>query len=174
MAKLVIGILAVAAVSTASDYTWYEIGVGHRMVTGIVTGAVMLMAVGGALGWLSGRLGLGLLVGIVSGVTGALAYYAMTTRYMTPRLMAAWAVCWIALAIGEGRLLQRTRRGWGEILARGLAAAVLSGLTFYVVSNGLWGRPPAGGRNYPLQFARWVVAWGPGLIAIAWPGRARR
>ena len=56
MMKLVLGILIVAAVTTASDYTWYEIGVAHRMVAGIITGIVMLMAAGGALGWVAGRL----------------------------------------------------------------------------------------------------------------------
>jgi hypothetical protein len=171
MTRLVVSVIAVAAVSTASDYTWYEIGVGHRMVTGIITGAVMLMAVGGALGWIAGRLVPGLLVGVAAGVIGALAYYAMASQYRTVAMVAAWAVCWIALAIGEGRLLQRSPRSWTQIVVRGLAAAVLSGLAFYAVADGLWGRAPAGGRNYALQFVRWMVAWAPGLIAIAWPRR---
>ena len=86
-------------------------------------------------------------------------------------MIAAWAVVWIVLAIGDGRIVRRVP--WGTVLLRGLAAAVLSGLTFYVMSGDLWGRAPAGGRNYAMQFARWVVAWAPGIIAIAWPPRGR-
>jgi hypothetical protein len=171
MTKIAISVLAVAAVSTASDYTWYEIGVGHRMVTGVITGAVMLMAVGGALGWMAGRLVPGLLVGIAAGVLGALAYYAMTAPLGRGAMLTAWAMVWIALAIGEGRLLQRSPRRWGQIVVRGVAAAALSGLAFYAVADGLWGRAPAGGRNYALQFVRWMVAWAPGLVAIGLPRR---
>ena len=168
MARIVLGILIVAAVSTASDYIWYEIGVRHRMTTGIITGVVMLLAVGGALGWIAGRLVNGLWIGVVAGLIGALAYYAMASPLGGQTAMiAAWVSLWIILAIGEGRFLRSSRRPWGEVVTRGVMAAVLSGLTFYVVSGDLWGRPPAGGRNYALQFARWLVAWGPGIFALS-------
>jgi hypothetical protein len=39
--------------------------------------------------------------------------------------------------------------------------------------NTLWGRPPATGRNYFVQFAAWVVAWAPGLLALTM-GRSAR
>jgi hypothetical protein len=171
MVKILLAVLIVAAVSTASDYTWYEIGVQHRMTAGIITGAVMLMAVGGALGWIGRRTTLGMAVGVVAGVVGALAYYAMLPSMGQRAMIAAWAVVWIVLAVGDGRIVRRVP--WGTVLLRGVAAAVLSGLTFYVMSGDLWGRAPAGGRNYAMQFARWVVAWAPGIIAIAWPARGR-
>ena len=63
MAKLILGVLIAAAVTTASDYIWYEIGVDHRMVSGIITGIVMLMAAGGAIGWVAGRVVNGLCSG---------------------------------------------------------------------------------------------------------------
>ena len=34
------------------------------------------------------------------------------------------------------------------------------------VMNTLWGRPPATGKNYFVQFAAWVIAWAPGLLAL--------
>jgi hypothetical protein len=173
MIKILLAVLIVAAVSTASDYTWYEIGVQHRMTAGIITGAVMLMAVGGALGWIARRTTTGMVVGVVAGVVGALAYYAMVPSMGQRAMIAAWAVVWIVLAIGDGRLVQRGRVPWSIVLLRGVAAAVLSGLAFYVMSDDLWGRAPAGGRNYAMQLARWVVAWAPGIIAIAWPPRGR-
>jgi hypothetical protein len=70
------------------------------------------------------------------------------------------------LAVGEVRLLQRPSRPWTEVIVRGVLAAILGGLAFYAVVNLLWGRPPAGGRNYLLQFAAWTVAWAPGILAL--------
>ena len=32
--------------------------------------------------------------------------------------------------------------------------------------NTLWGRPPAGGRNYVVQLFAWAFAWAPGLVAL--------
>jgi len=174
MLRLVIAILGVAAVATASDYTWYEIGIGHTRIAGVVTGALMLGAVGAALGWSAGRLLAGLPLGIVAGVGGALAYYGigsmMGRGYYGP-MIPAWMLCWIILAIGEGKILRS--RSWGEILTRGVAAAVLAGIAFYAVSGPLWGRAPAGGRNYLMQFAMWVCAWAPGMLAIAIGGGKR-
>jgi hypothetical protein len=167
------GILVVALVSTLGDYVWYEFGVRHRVVVGILHGAVLLMAVGGVVGMAARRVGAGLPIGAAAGVGGAIAYYLidMVTRGSVA-MIAAWAVCWLLLAVGEGRLLQRPLRPWTEVVVRGVLAAILGGLAFYAVVNILWGRPPAGGRNYLLQFAAWTVAWAPGITALV-AGRRR-
>ncbi|HEX5214665.1 MAG TPA: hypothetical protein VFV98_04340 [Vicinamibacterales bacterium] len=175
MLRLVMAILGVAAVATASDYVWYEIGVGHTRLAGVITGALMLGAVGAALGWSAGRLVAGLPLGIFAGVGGALAYYgigSMMGRGNYGPMIPAWMLCWIILAIGEGKILRS--RPWGEIFTRGIAAAILSGLAFYAVSGTLWGRPPAGGRNYLVQFAMWVGAWAPGMLAIGLGGASKK
>lgn len=177
MIRLVIAILAVAAVATASDYIWYEIGVGHTRVSGVITGAVMLGAVGAALGWHAGRIVAGLPLGIIAGVAGAATYYAVAAfagrrwGYFGP-MFPAWFICWFVLAIGEGRLLRK--RSWSEISTRGLSAAILAGLAFYAVSGTLWGRAPVGGRNYAVQFAMWVCAWAPGMLAVGLGGGSRK
>ena len=49
---------------------------------------------------------------------------------------------------------------------RGVFAALSSGVAFFLVLNTLWARPPATGKNYFVQFAAWVVAWAPGLLAL--------
>ena len=64
------------------------------------------------------------------------------------------------------------QRPWIEITVRGATAAVLGGVAFYLVLNTLWGAPPAGGRNYMIQFAAWALAWAPGLLALS-VGRRR-
>jgi hypothetical protein len=76
---------------------------------------------------------------------------------------------WLLLAALEGRWLRAPdRRGWVEIGMRGVVAAVAGGLAFVLVRNMLWGRPPAEGRNYVVQFAAWSFAWAPGLLALTW------
>jgi len=172
MAKLIAGILIVSAVATAGDYIWYAFGVRQTILIGVLHGALLLMSVGGALGWPAGRVVVGLEVGVGAGVVGALAYYALLGSVGgTAALLAAWATCWLVLAIGEGRWMRRTRRSWSEILSRGLIAAAVSGVTFYAISGTIWGRAPAGGRNYLQHFVAWIVAWAPGLLAIGLPAR---
>jgi hypothetical protein len=171
---MAIGIVAVAAVATIGDYAWYAFGVRHRMAIGILHGAVLLMAAGGALGWPARRIVAGLLVGIGAGVLAALTYYALARTLGQAAILAAWITVWLLLALGQGRLVQTPPRPWTTIVASGIAAAVLSGFTFYAISSIVWGRPPAGGRNYAQQFACWLVAWAPGLLAIgAWPRTSR-
>jgi len=177
MGKLLLGIAVVAAVATAGDYTWYEIGVGHRMLTGIVHGAVLLLAVGGVLGALSGRLVTGLPLGAAAGIAGALMYYGVAPATGgTTAMVVAWAALWIVLAFFDGRILRRVKLPTSEIVSRGVLAAVLGAVAFYAMVDVLWGRPPAGGRNYAVQFAAWMIAWAPGILALAadLPGRPKR
>jgi hypothetical protein len=173
MLSAFLGILSVAAVATAGDYIWYEFGVRHRLLAGVIHGAVLLMSVGGVVGVSARRIAAGLPLGAAAGVGGALAYYAIDTIARgSVAMMAAWIICWLILAVGEGRLLQRPPRSWTEVLTRGVLASILAGLAFYSVVNVLWGRPPADGRNYLVQFAAWTVAWAPGILALV--GRVKK
>ena len=169
--KIAAGILGVALVATLADYTWYTLNVRHSITTGIIHGAVLLTAVGAVLGLDAGRLLRGLQIGTLSGVGGALIYYVlvavMDRRTYGTAIPAAWVAMWLLIALLDGRWLRAPqRRPWAEIAMRGLLAAVLSGIAFYLVMNTLWGRPPATGRNYFLQIAAWTVAWAPGLLAL--------
>jgi hypothetical protein len=170
LATTTIGIFVVAAVATAGDYVWYTYGVEHRMSAGIVHGIVLLTSVGLVIGAARGRVLRGLPLGALSGLGGALIYYLlvalMDRRTYGTAIPAAWVMMWLLLAALDGRWLCEPRRAWKGIAARGLAAAVLGGLAFYLVLNALWGRPPASGRNYLVQFFAWAFAWAPGLIAL--------
>jgi hypothetical protein len=166
MSRLLVGIIIVAAVSTAGDYVWYEIGVRNRMLSGIIHGAVLLTAVGGTLGAAHGRTVAGLPMGSVAGVAGALVYYALFPVLHGWAMLCAWASLWIMLAVMDGRIIRRVKRSAAMCLIQGGSAALLSGVTFYLVVGALWGRGPVGGRNYLLQFAMWAIAWAPGILAI--------
>jgi hypothetical protein len=180
--KIALGILGVALVATLGDYTWYTLGLRHSIATGIVHGAVLLTAVGAVLGLDAGRVVRGLPIGALSGVGGALIYYLLVAlvdrRTYGSAIPASWVAMWLLIALLDGRWLRAPqRRSWGEIAVRGVLAAVLGGIAFFLVMNTLWGRPPAGGRNYLVQFAAWAVAWAPGLLALTLgrsPGGNRR
>jgi hypothetical protein len=177
--KIVFGGLAlVALVSAAGDYVWYEIGVEHRMSAGIIHGAILLAAVGAVIGAAAGRLLAGLPLGAIAGVAGALVYYGIVSS--TGRgsgivaMVIGWAVVWLVLAILDGRFLRSAApRGWPEIVVRGLLAAALGGVSFYLMVDTLWGRPPAGGRNYLIQFGAWLIAWAPGILALVLGGSSK-
>ena len=169
--KIGLGILGVALIATLGDYTWYTLHVRHSIATGIIHGAVLLTAVGAVLGLDAGRFLRGLPIGALSGVGGALIYYLlvalMDRRTYGTAIPASWVAMWLLIALLDGRWLRAPyRRPWGEIALRGVLAAVLGGIAFYLVMNTLWGRPPATGKNYVVQFAAWVVAWAPGLLAL--------
>ena len=169
--KIVVGILGVALVATLADYTWYTLHVRHSITTGIVHGMVLLTAVGAVLGLDAGRVVKGLPIGALAGMGGALIYYLLVAlvdrRTYGAAIPASWVALWLIVAVLDGRWLRAPeRRPWRVIAIRGVLAAVLSGVAFYLVMNTLWGRPPATGRNYFVQFATWVVAWAPGLLAL--------
>ena len=174
--KIIVGILIVAALATVGDWAWDTFSVCQGMAAGVIHGAVLLTAVGGALGAASGRLLRGLPIGALAGIGGALAYYALVAafgeRAYGAAIPAAWVVTWLLIAVFEGCWLAPTRRAWLAIAGRGAAAAVLSGLAFYLVLEQLWGAPPPEGRNYAVQFAAWAAAWAPGLIALTLQPRA--
>ncbi|MEO7274185.1 MAG: hypothetical protein ABIX28_12800 [Vicinamibacterales bacterium] len=169
--KVGIGILGVALVATLGDYIWYTMQVRHSIAAGIVHGGVLLTAVGAVLGLDAGRVLKGLPIGTLSGIGGALIYYLLVAlvdrRTYGTAIPASWVAMWLLVAVLDGRWLRAPlRRPWGEIVTRGALAAILGGLAFYLVMNVLWGRPPATGRNYLVQFAAWVLAWAPGLLAL--------
>jgi rhodanese-related sulfurtransferase len=169
--KIIVGVLVVAACATLGDFIWYTYGVHHTMAAGFVHGALLLTAVGAVLGAASGRVLKGLPIGALAGIGGAASYYVlvavMDRRTYGSAIPAAWVVMWLILAALEGRWLRApARRTWVAITRRGVGAAVLSGVAFFLVLNVLWGRPAAGGRNYAVQFVAWAFAWAPGLFVL--------
>jgi len=170
--KPIIGILFVAAVAVAGDHVWFAVGARNEATAGSLHGAALLGSVGLVLGWLSGRILAGLATGIAAGVGGALAYYAiaaaMSGRGMSlPAMVAAWAAVWIVLAVCDGRFLRKASpRPWAETVMRGVAAAVLGGVAFYVMFPFFWGRAS---REYGdvVKFGAWVIAWAPGMLSLS-------
>jgi hypothetical protein len=168
--RIILGTLGVALVATLTDYAWYTLNVRHTVIAGVIDGVVMLTAVGAMLGLGAGKVWKGLPIGAVAGAAGACVYYLLVAimgrRGYFSAIPAAWVTMWLILAVFDGRWLRApATRSWAAIALRGVLAAVFSGVAFYFVMNTLWGRSP-GGKNYFVQFAAWVIAWAPGLVAL--------
>jgi hypothetical protein len=144
----------------------------------VVHGALLLATVGAVLGATSGHVVKGIPIGALAGIGGAASYYGMAAlmdrRTNGVAIPSAWMVTWLLLAALEGRWLRAPqRRDWAAVAARGLTAVVLGGAAFHLVMQILWGPPPAGGRNYLVQFMAWTFAWAPGLLSLSLDRQSR-
>lgn len=151
-----------AAVTTAGDYAWFQFGIRHTMIAGVIHGIVLLATLGAFLGSQSGRIAVGAAGGLVAGALGALAFYALARWLGFGAMFAAWSLVWIGLAAFDARVL-RGESGSRWII-RGLIAAVAGGIAFYAVS-GVWTQH-AENPNYAWHFVAWLIAWWPGLAAL--------
>jgi hypothetical protein len=168
MAIALAGAIVLGVLSTFYDFLWAHFEVRHKAINGIVHGMTLLSVAGVVLAWPTGRWLPGLIGGAVAGLIGAVSFYAAypLLGYLNA-LVAAWVIMWIAFSTLETQL-RRVRVGT-ETAIRGLAAAALSGVAFYLVS-GMWtdhSAPP----NYLRNFASWAFAFFPGFAALLW-GRA--
>jgi rhodanese-related sulfurtransferase len=169
--KSIVGVMVVAAVATVGDFIWYTYGVRHTLLAGLLHGALLLAVVGAVLGAASGHVLKGLPIGAIAGIGGAASYFVLVAvvdrRTYGSAIPAAWVITWLLLAALDGRWLRApARRTWAAVAGRGVVAAAIGGVAFYLVMNILWGRPPASGRNYIVQFFVWAFAWAPGLFAL--------
>lgn len=159
----IVAAVLLAAVMTFGDYIWSVFNVRHRVLNGIVHGASMCLVLGMVIGWRGRRVGTGAASGLVIGVIAALAFYALAPWLRYFAMLPAWMLFWILFAFLQQRLM-RTETTIAT-LARGVAAALLSGAAFYAIS-GIWTRPAPGPPRYGVHFASWVFAFFPGFVAL--------
>lgn len=157
-----IGALLMAAVTTAGDYAWFELGIRHTPMAGVLHGIVLMGTLGAILGYLARRAGMGVIGGIVAGALGALMFYALWRVLGWGAMFLAWSAVWLGLAAFDHFILWK-RRG-SRWITRGLAAAILGGVAFYMIS-GIW-TSHAESPNYAWHFVSWFIAWWPGLAAL--------
>lgn len=154
--------LLLGAVMTAGDFVWAYFNLRHTVASGVAHGAIMCLCLGGVIGARAGRPLAGVAAGPVIGAVAAAAFYALAPTFRMGAMLPAWMLFWIFFA-----LLQRwmIAEPLGTALGRGLLAAVLSGLAFYLIS-GIWTRPAPGGPNYVLHFFYWSFAFLPGFVCL--------
>jgi hypothetical protein len=169
MLHAVVASLVLGAVMTFGDFLWAALDLRHRVVTGVAHGAVMCLFIGAFIGWRTNRLIAGTVAGPVVGILAAGLFYVLAPALRYSAMFPAWMFFWICFAVLQERLDRMPR--YGLALARGLAAAVLSGLAFYAIS-GIWTNPPPGGPDYVRNLWSWSLAFLPGFVAL-FVGRRR-
>ena len=164
-----VGALLLGALSTFGDFVWARYVSSHRTVFGLAHGTLLLMAVGLYLGVLRGRAALGALAGALVGLLAAASFYALAPLLGYSAMVVSWMALWIGFALVDARLNDRTPFS-REVVVRGLAAAVGSGLAFWAIS-GIWTHPAPGGPRYGYHFLCWTLAFLPGFAALLLRGR---
>jgi hypothetical protein len=162
--RAVVAAVVLGVVMTAGDFVWASLQLRHRMGYGLAHGAVMCLCMGMLIGARYGRAVIGALAGVVIGLLAAGAFYLLAPMLRWGAMLPAWMLFWILFAMLQQALRPPERAG---ALARGLAAAVLSGLAFYLIS-GIWTRPSPGGPNYIVNFLSWSFAFMPGFLSLFW------
>ena len=164
MRRALLSSVAIAALSTFGDFVWATWIPRHTMALGIGHGAILFAAVGLALGIQAGRPLRGAVGTAVIGAAAAVSYYVMAPGLGFTAMFVAWFGIWIALAAMTSRL-HRWPAAWRVVTTRGVAAAVGSGLAFYVIS-GIWRPFDPVGWDYAVHFAAWTAAYFPGFAAL--------
>lgn len=163
-----LGTAAVALASTFADALRAAADPGQRAAYGVVHGVIVLTVLGLTLAALvrararvAGALG-----ALLTGIGAAALFYVLYPLVGIPAMLVAWLLLWLALAflveaLAPAALAEKRSR----TLTRGVAAAVLSGLGFWVVS-GTWLAGADPGPLYLRNLASWGVAFLPGLLAL--------
>jgi hypothetical protein len=166
----------VAAVATFGDWVWAAFLSQHLVIAGVVHGALLCLAMGAVLavpGYPADaakrrrraeRVLLGAAAGIAVGVAAAGLFYLLAPMLRMGAMLPAWFALWVMLS-AMTRAFGVARRSWGETLARGALAGLLSGAAFYLVADMWTGWNPAR-INYLEHFARWAFAFAPGFLAL--------
>jgi hypothetical protein len=166
MVKVLIGALLIAGVSTLGDFIWAGLHLRHRPLYGLSHGTLLFLAIGLYLGALRRKTYLGALGGAVIGLAAAGSFYVLSPLAGYSVMFVVWALVWLALAVLAGRILRKENPlTWNAVLARGVAAAVGSGVAFYLIS-GIWRPFNPRGWDYAVHFLSWTVAYLPGFLAL--------
>ncbi len=163
MLQTLIGSVVLGLVSTLGDFAWEAMHLRHRVVYGLVHGAVICLSVGAVVGWPSGKPLVGGAAGLFIGVAAAGLFYVLAPFMGYSAMFPAWMFFWLCFALLQEQL--QSSRDYRFALLRGLSAAVVSGLAFYAIS-GIWTQPSPGGPNYVKNFFSWTVAFLPGFAAL--------
>jgi len=159
-----IGSMLLAVLSTAADYVWFLDIPQHQVSSGMIHGSVLFAALGGYLGWRKGKIGIGAIGGLLSGMLAALSFYALAPFGGYSMMLVSWVLLWIMLAALQTHL--DGRLDMARALGRGLATSIAAGLGFAVVLFQLYrGWPPAEFSVFR-HFVAWSMAYLPGLYVL--------
>ena len=160
----IVGSLLLGVLSTLADYVWFRNIPQHQVVSGMIHGAVLFAALGAYLGFRRGKLALGAIGGLVSGVAAALSFYALAPLGGYSMMLVSWVLLWILLAALQTHLDGEPNAA--RAVGRGLVTSIAAGLGFAVVLFQLYKKWP------PVEFPAikhliaWTMAYLPGLYVL--------
>jgi hypothetical protein len=154
--------LALALVMTSGDFAWAALHLRHRATYGVVHGAVMCLCLGLTIGIRARRLVPAAIAGPLIGVAAAASFYALAPAMRWSAMFPAWMLLWILFAVLQRHLAPGETIG--TALKRGILAALLSGLAFYLISD-IWIHEAAH-SSMTVHFGAWLFAFFPGFAAL--------
>jgi len=160
----IVGSLLLAVLSTVADYVWFRNIPQHQVSSGMIHGAVLFAALGAYLGFRRGKLAVGAIGGLVSGMVAALSFYALAPIGGYNMMLVSWVLLWVLLAALQTHLDGKLNPA--RAIGRGLVTSVAAGLGFGVVLFQLYrGWPPP---SFPAvkHFIAWAMAYLPGLYVL--------
>jgi hypothetical protein len=163
MAYAVIASLILGGVMTLGDWTWAALQIRHRVVYGLIHGALMCLCLGIAVGVRAGKPVPAAVAGPVIGVIAAASFYALAPMLRWSAMFPAWMLLWILFALLQQRLARK--EAMGTALVRGIVAALLSGAAFYAIS-GIWTNDSHTSPDLVRHFGAWTIAFLPGFAAL--------
>jgi hypothetical protein len=163
MAFAIVASLCLGAVMTIGDWLWAALQIRHRVVYGLIHGALMCLCLGVAVGVRAGKPGPAALAGPIVGVIAAATFYALAPGLGWSAMFPAWMLLWILFALLQYWLSKK--ESIGTAVVRGAVAAVVSGAAFYAIS-GIWTNDSHTNPNLVRHFGAWTVAFLPGFAAL--------
>jgi hypothetical protein len=164
IAASIIGALAIAVVSTAGDFIWAMWIPRHRPIYGLTHGVLLFCSIGLYLGWIARKPATGAVAGAVLGGLAAGTFYVLAPATGLSIMFVIWFAVWVALAMLNEWLNARPAFSRPAI-SRGLLAAAVFGVVFYLIS-GIWFPFHPQGWDYLMHFAGWTAAYLAGFAAL--------
>jgi hypothetical protein len=153
---------ALAAVMTLGDFAWAALHIHHRAAYGVIHGAAMCLCIGLAIGIRARKPVPAAIAGPLIGIVAAGGFYLLAPALRWGAMLPAWMLLWLLFALLQRQLLK------GEkivvTLKRGILAALMSGLAFYLISD-IWIHEAAH-PSMLVHFGAWTFAFLPGFCAL--------
>ena len=159
-----VGSLLLATLSTIADYVWFLNIPQHQVSSGAIHGATLFAALGAYLGWRKGKIGVGALGGLVSGLVAALSFYVLAPLGGYNVMLVSWLLLWIMLAALQTHLDGRLDPA--KALGRGIITAIVAAVGFGVVLFQLYRGWPPDTYSFFKHFVAWAMAYLPGLYVL--------
>jgi hypothetical protein len=159
-----VGSLLLAVLSTIADYVWFLNIPRHQVLSGAIHGSTLFAVLGAYLGWRKGKLAVGAMGGLLSGLVAALSFYVLAPFGGYNVMLVSWLLLWILLAglqtYLDGRL------NVPKALGRGIITAIVAAVGFGVVLFELYRNWPPESFSVFKHFIAWAMAYLPGLYVL--------